>query len=401
VTNALRQLRRAAFFPLPALLASCGGAPIDSGEDGPPASGGAYGSGGHVSQSGGSSAGGAGTGGGAHAGGAPGTGGVHTGGSGGASSGGSPGAETGGTSNGGLTGGLPPDFGLEFVGNITTSNGIDFEGMVYSDYWDQITPENAGKWGSVQSNAGAAFNWSTLDAIYDYAEEKGIIFKQHAFVWGSQQPGGNPSAEQVETWVQTFCERYPNTKLIDVVNEPPPHTNPNYTDALGGGTNTSWQWVTTSFEMAREHCPGAILLLNDFNNIEWDNDTNHFIGIVDAIQAAGAPIDAIGAQAHDLDNGQVSFQKVQGLIQKLHDETGLPIYITEFDISTTNDQQQLDLYEQYMPFFRETEYVRAVTIWGWIYGRTWNSAPQSGLVRDGAPRPAMTWLMDWLGRPSP
>jgi len=288
------------------------------------------------------------------------------------------------------------------VGNITTSNGIDFEGMVFSDYWDQITPENAGKWGSVQSNAGAAFNWTTLDAIYDYAEEKGIIFKQHAFVWGSQQPGGNPNLEQVETWIQTFCERYPNTKLIDVVNEPPPHTNPNYTDALGGGTNSSWQWVTTSFEMAREHCPGAILLLNDFNNIEWDNDNSHFIGIVDAIQAAGAPIDAIGAQAHDLDNGQVSFQKVQGLLQKLHDETSLPIYITEFDISTSSDQQQLDLYEQYMPFFRETEYVRAVTIWGWIRGRTWSSAPESGLVsQEGAPRPAMTWLMDWLGRPSP
>ncbi len=120
---------------------------------------------------------------------------------------------------------------------------------------------------------------------------------------------------------------------------------------LGGGTNGNWQWITTAFEMAHEHCPNAILILNDFNNIERDNDANHFIGITQAIMNGGAPIDAVGAQAHDLDHGSVSLQKVQSLLQKLHDDTGLPIYITEFDISTTNDQSQLQTYEQYFPLF--------------------------------------------------
>lgn len=295
-----------------------------------------------------------------------------------------------------------PGHDLEFVGNITTWDQVDTANLVYSDYWDQITPENAGKWGSVQNSPGGNFNWNTLDAIYDYTESKGIIFKQHAFVWGSQQPGGSPNADQVEAWIEAFCERYPNTRYIDVVNEPPPHTTPSYVNALGGGTNGNWQWITTAFEMAREHCPNAILILNDFNNIEWDNDANHFIGIAKTIMQNGAPIDALGAQAHDLDHGSVSFQKVQGLLKKMHDETGLPIYITEFDISTTNDQQQLQTYQQYFPLFDELEYVRGVTIWGWIRGRTWSAAPESGIVsQQGQPRPAMTWLMDWLERPSP
>jgi len=405
-------VRLLSVLPLTLTLAACAGAPTDDSLDsvgGAPASGGSFSTGGQgpaaggaANTGGGTSTGGAqSTGGQGNTGGAANTGGgTNTGGV--VNTGGAPGTggatgDTGGTSSGGTI----PGHDLDFVGNITTNNQVDTGGMVFSDHWDQITPENAGKWGSVQSNPSGAFNWNTLDAIYDYAETKGIIFKQHAFVWGSQQPSGTPTAEQVENWIQSFCERYPNTRLIDVVNEPPPHTNPNYTNSLGGGTNGNWQWVATSFEMAREHCPGAILMLNDFNNIEWDNDANHFIGIVNAIQQLNAPIDAVGAQAHDLDHGSVSFQKVQGLVQKLHDETGLPIYITEFDISTSDNNSQLQKYEQYFPFFDETPYIRGVTIWGWIYGSTWASAPQSGLIQNGAPRPAMTWLMEWLGRPSP
>ena len=40
-------------------------------------------------------------------------------------------------------------------------------------------------------------------------------------------------------------------------------------------------------------------------------------------------------------------------------------------------------------------------IWGWIYGSTWSQAPDSGLVKSGKSRPAMTYLMDLLGRTAP
>jgi endo-1,4-beta-xylanase len=291
-----------------------------------------------------------------------------------------------------------PDF---FVGNITTGNSIDSSGLTYSDYWDQITPENAGKWGSVQSSAGANFNWGTLDTIYDYAEKSGIIFKEHTFVWGAQQPGGSLGESDVKKWMNAFCERYPNTPIIDVVNEPPPHTTPSYANSIGGGTNGSWQWIINAFVWAREACPHAILLLNDYNVIEWSGDNSRFIGIVQTLQAANAPIDAVGAQAHDLDHGSVSFNTVQNLFNKLHQDTGLPIYITEMDISTTDDNSQLRTYQQYIPFFMDSGVVPGITIWGWIFGRTWSMAPDSGLVRDGRPRAAMTWLMEELGRPSP
>jgi len=300
-----------------------------------------------------------------------------------------------GTTGSGTTGGEPLP---KFVGNITTGRNVDSNGRTFSTYWDQITPENAGKWGSVQSNAGSAFNWTALDAIYDYAQSAGIIFKQHTFVWGSQQPGGNIGESDVKNWMQEFCARYPNTPLIDVVNEPPPHTTPAYANSIGGGTNGDWQWIVNAFNWAHEACPNSLLILNDFNNIEWGDQNQHFIDIVKTIQNAGAPIDAVGAQAHGL-SSNVSTETMKNLITKLHNDTGLPVYITEYDINQSDDQAQLGKFQEHLPFFLETEWIHGITIWGWIYGSTWVAS--SGLIRNDAPRPAMTWLMQELGRPQP
>ena len=114
-----------------------------------------------------------------------------------------------GTTGAAGTGGPPPL--KKFVGNIDT------RGQVRSDfimYWNQITPENAGKWGSVEGDARPD-ELARLDTIYDYAKQHNIPFKQHNFVWGSQQPGwigGLSQADQraeVEEWIRLFCERYP------------------------------------------------------------------------------------------------------------------------------------------------------------------------------------------------
>jgi len=188
--------------------------------------------------------------------------------------------------------------------------------------------------------------------------------------------------------------------VIDVVNEPPPHATPSYANAIGGGTNGSWQWIINAFTWPREACPNATLLLNDYNIIEWSGDNSRFIGIVQTLQAANAPIDAIGAQAHDLDHGSVAFSTVERLFNNLHDSAGLPIYITEMDISTSDDNRQLQLYQQYSPLFWESSFVPGITIWGWIYGKTWSPAPESGLIRNGSFRPAMTCLMEQLDRPT-
>jgi endo-1,4-beta-xylanase len=343
------------------------------------------------------------SGGGAPAGASPGgsattAGGPSTGGASGASAGGS--AGTGGsTQGGGGAGGAGGTAPLaKFVGNITTGNSVDPSGRKFSTYWDQITPENAGKWGSVQRSATSALDWTRLDPIYDYAQKNNIIFKQHVFVWGSQQPSGTLTEADVKKWMSEFCKRYPKTALIDVVNEPPPHTTPSYANAIGGGTNGDWKWIINAFTWAREACPNAILILNDYNNIEYADQNQHFIDIAKKVKAAGAPLDALGVQAHGL-AGNVSTNTMKMLITKMHEDTGLPVYVTEYDIGTADDAQQLAKYQEHMGFFLDTDWIPGVTLWGWIDGQTW--VKNTGLIKNGQPRPAMTWLMQELGRPAP
>jgi endo-1,4-beta-xylanase len=360
---------------------------------------GSGGAGGSVSGAGGSN-GGTGPGGSGGSAGNGGRGGRNSGGAAGTSGGRGGGAGAGGAGaggRGGTAGAGGSVAGIKFVGNITTGNSVDTGGMKFSKYWDQITPENAGKWGSVQSSASGSFNWSTLDAVYAYAQTNNIIFKQHTFVWGSQQPSGTPTLAQVENWIRSFCQRFPNTKLIDVVNEPPPHTTPNYTANLGAGETGTYGWITKAFKLARQHCPNAILILNDYNNLEYTDQENHFIDIVNQVKSAGAPIDAVGCQAHATTT--MSASALQNNLNTMASRTSLPVYITEWDIAQANDQQQLSIYQSHFPVFWNTAAVKGITIWGWIDGRTW--VANTGLVKGTTPRPAMTWLMQQLGRPVP
>jgi endo-1,4-beta-xylanase len=283
---------------------------------------------------------------------------------------------------------------IKFVGNITTRNAVRSD---FKQYWNQITPENEGKWGSVQPSQGT-FNWRALDAIYKYTNDNNLIFKQHTFVWGNQQPDwvNNGNAEvAVRAWMQAFCERYPKTKFIDVVNEPPPHTTPVYKNGMGGDGASGYDWIVNAFKWAREYCPNSVLLLNDYNNIEYDGDNKHTIDIVKRIKAAGAPIDGVGAQAHALTNA--SADQVKRYIDNIATQTGLPVYITEFDLQIADDEKQKAKLQELLTMFWNNPNVKGITLWGYVVGATW--VPNSGLIYDdGRFRPSMTWLMDFLGR---
>ncbi len=83
------------------------------------------------------------------------------------------------------------------------------------DYFDQITPENAGKWGSVEATRGV-MNWGPLDEAYDFAKDNGLPFRLHTLVWGQQQPAWlaalSPAEQmaEVDEWMAELAARYPD-----------------------------------------------------------------------------------------------------------------------------------------------------------------------------------------------
>jgi endo-1,4-beta-xylanase len=282
------------------------------------------------------------------------------------------------------------DVQTRFVGNVGSSASIPSS---FPTYWDQITPENAGKWGSVEATRNV-MSWSTLDAIHQYAVSHNIPFKQHNFVWGQQQPAWLSSLSQaeqraeVEQWIKLFCERYPDVAMIDVVNEPPPHTTPSYMAALGGAGASGYDWIIQSFKWARQYCPNATLILNDYHVLS--DNTDNIVAIVNAVKDSGY-IDAIGEQAHDLESYSSATLKVH--LDKVL-TTGLPLYITEYDVNLADDTQQLNVMKDQFTLFWNTPQIHGMTLWGYEYGKTWR--PYTGLVKNGAPRPALTWLSSFI-----
>lgn len=280
--------------------------------------------------------------------------------------------------------------GKKFVGNITTSGAVRSD---FARYWNQITGENEGKWGSVEGTRDV-YNWAPVDRIYAYARANNIPVKAHTFIWGAQYPSwinnlsATETAAEIEEWIHDYCARYPDTKYIDVVNEAVPGHQPAAYAQKAFGNN----WIQRVFQLARQHCPNSILILNDYNNIRWQH--NEFIALAKPL-AQGGYIDAIGIQAHELKG--MSASEVSTALNDLWNQLQVPMYVSEYDIGDTNDQVQLQNFQAHFPLFWNHPHVAGITIWGYVVGRTWIDG--SGLIQDnGTPRPAMTWLMNYIGR---
>ncbi|UOQ64268.1 endo-1,4-beta-xylanase [Hymenobacter volaticus] len=73
----------------------------------------------------------------------------------------------------------------KFLGGVYSTPQKPF----FNNYFNQVTPENAGKWGSVESTRNV-MNWTELDSAYALARTKGYPFKMHTLIWGSSSHFG-------------------------------------------------------------------------------------------------------------------------------------------------------------------------------------------------------------------
>ena len=332
------------------------------------------------------------------------------------------------------------DGGAKFLGNITTGGQIRSD---FAQYWNQITPENGCKWGSIHSlsngNSGTSkFAWDNFDkceSAYKWAKEKPgeRHFKFHALVWGSQYPNflckkKNPgitvelTKKYITEWFDAVAAKFPDLEYIDVVNEaiwagdnyhsgygkPAAGAEGHSTDdtecggsyiieALGGDRVVNgkhqYDFITNAFKMARERWPKAVLIYNDYNTLSWQ--INEGIELIQTIVKNGAPVDAYGQQAHDCKG--MSKSDFESKMTRIHNETGLPLLVSEYDIGEADDTKQKNDYANQIPFMWETPWVAGITIWGYINGSTW--VQNTGLIeKDGRKRASMNWLEDYFAK---
>lgn len=259
-------------------------------------------------------------------------------------------------------------------------------------YFDQITPENAGKWESIEATRDE-MSWEALDRAYDYAKDHGLPFRFHTLVWGNQVPAWlapltqEEQVQELEELMAAVAERYPDIDLIDVVNEPL-HKPPPFKEGLGGDGETGWDWVIRSFELAMGYFPNAILTVNDYNILIREEFTASYLPIIDALDERGL-VDAIGVQGHFLEQADPAV--VAANLDRLA-ATGLGIYVTEFDVNYADDARQAGVFSDLVATFYENPAVLGVTAWGHLQGAIWRQDAWL-LDAEGNPRPALDWLV--------
>ncbi len=282
--------------------------------------------------------------------------------------------------------------GRPFLG--TTWQGVAYPS--FSGFFTQLTPENDGKWGSVEPSPGT-FNWSNLSAMYALAAQRGMLVKQHNMIWSQQQPYWVNSVNATtaeQKWFSAYANEF-SPNLMDVVNEPL-DGSPSYASGLpDGGTSSSsyggFGWVVQAYQLARTDFPNATLLINDYGILASATKTAQYMSLINVLKSKGL-IDGIGLEAHGLEN--VSSATIQSNLNKL-DTLDLPIYISEYDLNQTSDQAQLTQMQTQFPIFYTNSMVQGVTLWDFAYGHTWQ--PNANLLyANGNPRPAMQWLEKYM-----
>lgn len=283
---------------------------------------------------------------------------------------------------------------LVAIGNrfLGTAPSGDADYADLNTYFNQLTPENASKWGEVEA-VRDEMNWTDLDTAYAFAQDNGVVFKFHTLIWGQQAPGWitdlplEEQLEEIEEWMALVAERYPDIALIDVVNEPL-HAPPAYLEALGGSGSTGWDWVIKSFELARQYFPQSELILNDYQILILENFTSDYLNIINLLQERGL-IDGIGLQGHFLEQADISVVAIN--LESLA-ATGLPIYVSEFDVNFADDARHANRLKDLFTTFWNNPSVLGVTHWGHLEGDVWRT--DSFLIHaDGTTRPGMDWLI--------
>jgi len=329
----------------------------------------------------------------------------------------------------------PPPAAYTFPGPAIATGKPKFLGSAWSpgnasinflNYFDKVTPENAGKWGSAEPTRDV-FNWGDLDTAYALAKNNGLPFHFHVLVWGNQQPNWidelpvEEQAEEIREWFAAVAARYPDIDFLEVVNEPlhdPPCTRENggggYCDALGGrGTaderakdpNREWLWILNAFRMAKQYFPNAQLMLNDYSIENETPQTTRYLQIIGMLKEEGL-IDIIGVQGHAFSQGEPApMPTYRANLDRLAN-ADLPIHVTELDVDGTEDAVQLAGMQKIFPLYWEHPAVEGITLWGYKQNSHWRNAQGAWLVwsqtgSEGAHRPAMDFIIKYVQNVKP
>jgi endo-1,4-beta-xylanase len=325
-----------------------------------------------------------------------------------------------------LASGKSKYLGCNNTGTVGTSSGrssdLDFPHH-YTNFWNSVSAGNPTKWKSVETNQGE-YDFEGFDYLYKWTKSRGMPFYWHTMIWGASSAlpswfsglSEADSKQELDDFLSAVSTRFPNIDGIQTVNEiygegtADAHQS-NTTllkNQFGGAGSTGYDWLIYLFQRARHYFPNAKLWLNDFGILSNATKRQAHIDACNILKNNGNLIDAVGCQSHYFNLNQMTATTLQNSLDDITTQTGLPIMITELDLSgydydnggVDSEALQRERYERLFPILWNHSNVERITIWGYILGETWrhDQGHITGFIdREGNnKRSALTYLEEFM-----
>jgi GH35 family endo-1,4-beta-xylanase len=265
------------------------------------------------------------------------------------------------------------------IAHSPLTNNANYRNFIL-DHYEWAVCENDMKW-SENEGTNDAWTFSNADYIADWCADNGLILRGHTLVWetGAQTP----------SWVSGLqCSTYPPTSTMmdeiderinvtvgryagqivqwDVDNE---MLSGNMFDCLGeAGRAHFWQ-------QANSVDPDCAFMMNEYSGNSFGGyDGGPYKTRAQGLIALGAPIEAIGIQAHVASPFQP--ETYYNNVLNVLDDLGLPIMATEFDVEQADvSQRATDLENFYRICFSHPS-MAGIIQWGFWDGAQWRANAQ-------------------------
>lgn len=229
------------------------------------------------------------------------------------------------------------EFSWGYAVDLNGGSGDDWQKAIMLRYCNFGVNTNSFKWSGIQANQ-YNLTYTTFDRTIAWFQELGWGFRAHTLLWGGTSVTDTHAVPQwvmdqrsspkvmyatCSTRVAREVTLYKGkVKEYDVMNEP---THANYLQSVVGDS-INWN----CFKWAHAADPTAKLFLNDYNIIEYGNQTDNFVTLVKRILANKGPISGLGTQSHIGSTVDLTGFKTQ--LDKLA-QFGIPLKVTEFDMN--------------------------------------------------------------------
>ena len=299
---------------------------------------------------------------------------------------------------------------------------------LFTQYFNQVTPENAGKWGSAaghDAHRGHALGQPRHglqlrpDQRLPVQLPRAGLGQPAADVDGRAARRGAAGRDQ-EVVRGASRSAIPNIEWLQVVNEPlhdppdcthsastrattatPAATTRARSAASNGTDGTGWDWILNAFRLAKQYFPNTKLMINDYSITNSDTAT-------DAVPADHQPPQAREPDPHRrragprvLDHRQHGAAQGEPGSARRHracrsrspswTSTGsrpAACQATRCSCATTAGS---------FPTFWEHPGVEGITVWGWRQPNHWRNAQNAPIVlSNDTPKPAAHWLYNYV-----